>query len=74
MTCKHTEVTKTTTVFIARVSVVFLKFMERLLLTLVLSLQSYEIALSRLKSPYVALCSVKSPTVALNCLKSQYFN
>ena len=63
-----------TTVFIARVSVVFLKFMERLLLTLVLSLQSYEIALSRLKSPYVALFSVKSPTVALNCLKSQYFN
>ena len=40
-----------TTVFIARVSVVFLKFMERLLLTLVLSLQSCEIALSRLKSP-----------------------
>ena len=63
-----------TTVFIARVSVVFLKFMERLLLTLVLSLQSCEIALSRLKSPYVALCGFKLPKVALNRLKSQYFN
>ena len=47
VTYEKTKVTETTVVFIARDSV----FMERLLLTLILSLQSNKIALSRLKSP-----------------------
>ena len=54
VTYEKTKVTETTVVFIARYSVDILKCMERLLLTLVLSLQSNKIALSRLKSPYIA--------------------
>ena len=64
-----------TTVFIARVSVdIFKVYGETVTNFGFITSVIYEIALSRLKSPYVALCSLKSPIVALNRLKSQYFS
>ena len=72
MTCKHTEVTKMTTVCIARVSVDIFKVYGETVTNF--GFITSVISLSRLKSPYVALCSLKSPIVALNRLKSQYFN
>ena len=57
VTYENTKVTETTVVFIARDSVdIFKVYGETVtLLTLLLSLQSNKIPLSRLKSPYVAL-------------------
>ena len=61
VTYEHTKVTETTVVFIARDSVdIFKVYGETItLLTLLLSLQSNKITLSRLKSPYVALNHLK---------------
>ena len=51
-----------TTVFIARVSVdIFKVYGETVTNFGFITSVIYEIALSRLKSPYVALCSLKSP-------------
>ena len=61
VTYEHTKETKVTVVFIARDSVdIFKVYGETItLLTLLLSLQSNKITLSRLKSPYVALNHLK---------------
>ena len=61
VTYEHTKVTETNVVFIARDSVdIFKVYGETItLLTLLLSLQSNKITLSRLKSPYVALNHLK---------------